>query len=976
MTTTEDVVARLERLEVSDDASSSSGRVSPSTPSEASSASPSPDASLTSEHAPETTTRAPSASAFHDYPPDHCSGDIASTRVPGLPAKTGTGAPRVPHHPKLVAPPARSPGLEPLRPPPPELVARMLLHDAERVAHPESVMNRVVYDSQSPTPSVSSVCGILRRRQRRRQRRREQPPRLSVPPRRSTAAASRLSPRYRVVSPHDATLVFESRMESGNLRRAVQVYPHEYDLILSPDVNTRGHTQWFYFSVSNTRRGVPVKFNVVNLVKGDSLYIDGMRPLVFSERANAGEGRGWERAGEDVCYYQNNIRRRDGSCHYTATFTVAFEHDRDTCHVAYCYPYTYTDLQLYLRRLEEDPVRSRRFARETMCATLAGNRCDALTITTPGPDEGYDGARKRGAVLTARVHPGESNSSWMMKGAIDFLTGDSLDAKMLRDNFVFKVVPMLNPDGVVNGNYRCSLAGVDLNRVWAEPNKRAHPTIWHAKAMIRKLTEERETVLFCDMHGHSRKKNVFAYGCQNNRARDELMYDENGYNPVAVPGKLRDKIYPKILSENYPEAFSFPECSFRVQKSKESTARVVVWRELGVADSLTLEASFAGPSEGAHAGAHFSVAHLEGVGRAACEALLDHRAPDRQRVTRACRELVAAELGVAERAADRSAGGTGILRDAPGLGADDADGSDSDDDGGEGQTMVAAAAAAASQTRGKREKEKMRSSSGVGAGVGSDGATGVSRRLRSAVSARMTAKRGWERASASESARAVVATAARTVVAAANARTGTGTGTGGAGTGTGTRRASKTTRRRHGDGMRRVDAITTESRSFAIARRGGVGSRASLSVGDGIVHGDHTVDGGFGEENFRGNIRRGAAVSLAAVDEVGSEEEVGGDEHDGEDGDERSEGDEGGESELEELAGAGGETLETLVLERAAALELLGLDAARAVVARESGRVALLASGPLVVPRRAGRGLARAALAPPELLRERGGEPV
>ena len=66
--------------------------------------------------------------------PDHCSGDIASTRVPGLPAKTGTGAPRVPHHPKLVAPPARSPGLEPLRPPPPELVARMLLHDAERAS--------------------------------------------------------------------------------------------------------------------------------------------------------------------------------------------------------------------------------------------------------------------------------------------------------------------------------------------------------------------------------------------------------------------------------------------------------------------------------------------------------------------------------------------------------------------------------------------------------------------------------------------------------------------------------------------------------------------------------------------------------------------------------------------------------------------------------------------------------------------------
>jgi hypothetical protein len=84
-----------------------------------------------------------------------------------------------------------------------------------------------------------------------------------------------LVPYYDLQSEHDTTLVFESRMESGNLRRAIQVYPHEYDLILRPDINTRGHTQWFYFSVSNTRRNIPYKFNVINLVKGDSLYLVG-----------------------------------------------------------------------------------------------------------------------------------------------------------------------------------------------------------------------------------------------------------------------------------------------------------------------------------------------------------------------------------------------------------------------------------------------------------------------------------------------------------------------------------------------------------------------------------------------------------------------------------------------------------------------------------------------------------------------------
>lgn len=40
---------------------------------------------------------------------------------------------------------------------------------------------------------------------------------------------------------------------------------------------------------------------------------------------------------------------------------------------------------------------------------------------------------------------------------------------------------MLNPDGVINGNYRCDLSGADLNRQWIDPSKKLHPTIYNAK---------------------------------------------------------------------------------------------------------------------------------------------------------------------------------------------------------------------------------------------------------------------------------------------------------------------------------------------------------------------------------------------------------------------------------------------------------------------------------------------------------------
>jgi murein tripeptide amidase MpaA len=120
-------------------------------------------------------------------------------------------------------------------------------------------------------------------------------------------------------------------------------------------------------------------------------------------------------------------------------------------------------------------LRKRRIVQHALlCTTLDGQDCDLITITgdadeLPGVVELSSSApsflrRKKTVILSARVHPGETPASWMMRGILDFLVGDSHEARILRALFVFKIVPMLNPDGVLYGNNRCSLAGVDLNR--------------------------------------------------------------------------------------------------------------------------------------------------------------------------------------------------------------------------------------------------------------------------------------------------------------------------------------------------------------------------------------------------------------------------------------------------------------------------------------------------------------------------------
>lgn len=283
---------------------------------------------------------------------------------------------------------------------------------------------------------------------------------------------------------HDG-LSFESRFESGNLWKAVRVGEFEYNLLLRPDIGS-GVTLWFYFLVRKMARDVPYVFNVINLYKEKSLFNQGFRPLMWSEREYDQLDKGWFRAGEMIHYGENGTKRKNGSYHYTLSFTVSFPHTGDVAFLSLCFPFTFTDLQDHLACLERDEVISTHFTRSELCRTLAGNRCDLLEITAP-PSPGNQIADRRVIVISGRVHPGESNASWVVKGLIDFLTGETHVAALLRATFVFVVVPMLNPDGVINGFYRSNLSGQDLNRQWCDPSKQTHPTIYHLKERMHNL---------------------------------------------------------------------------------------------------------------------------------------------------------------------------------------------------------------------------------------------------------------------------------------------------------------------------------------------------------------------------------------------------------------------------------------------------------------------------------------------------------
>lgn len=122
---------------------------------------------------------------------------------------------------------------------------------------------------------------------------------------------------------------------------------------------------------------------------------------------------------------------------HSLTWTVQFPYDSDTCYLAHCYPYTYSHLQRYLSGVASNPAVASYCTLRVLCHSLAGNAVYVVTVTSR--ESAGEGRNKRAVVVTARVHPGETNGSWMMEGFLDFLLGDSDDARLLRDTFVFKV---------------------------------------------------------------------------------------------------------------------------------------------------------------------------------------------------------------------------------------------------------------------------------------------------------------------------------------------------------------------------------------------------------------------------------------------------------------------------------------------------------------------------------------------------------
>lgn len=157
--------------------------------------------------------------------------------------------------------------------------------------------------------------------------------------------------------------------------------------------------------------------------------------------------------------------------------------------------------------------------------------------------------------------------------------------RCLRKNFVFKVIMMLNPDGVSRGYYRLDTMACNLNRMYLNPSKTDNPTIWATrKAVVQQAEQYKCLKMFLDYHAHASKRGGFMFG-----------------NHITDAEKQADNItFVKLIAMNCLN-FDMNECNFsdkimaikdRNGQSREGSSRVALSKATGLTYCYTLEFNY------------------------------------------------------------------------------------------------------------------------------------------------------------------------------------------------------------------------------------------------------------------------------------------------------------------------------------------------------------------------------------------------
>jgi Zinc carboxypeptidase/Cytosolic carboxypeptidase N-terminal domain len=287
----------------------------------------------------------------------------------------------------------------------------------------------------------------------------------------------------------DSEILFNTNFEGGSLGKVEILGVRRFRCSVQGQYDERGRNRqasWYYFRMEGVAN-LELSLTLTDLV-GEYNDKPGACPMnadtipVFSED------------GEDWRHFPSMIWDEPKK-----EATLTFRPARDRIWIAHVPPYTHSRL---LHRL--DQIGKRPTARvEVIGKSARGRDLHLVTVTNfERPDEG-----KRTVWLQARQHAWEAGTSYVIEGALEFITSDESIAGELRDKVVFLFTPMVDPDGCATGQVRFNANGYDVNRHWDELDLRSKsalermPEIWFVKNAILGLVNSGRTIdMFLNLH--------------------------------------------------------------------------------------------------------------------------------------------------------------------------------------------------------------------------------------------------------------------------------------------------------------------------------------------------------------------------------------------------------------------------------------------------------------------------------------------
>jgi Zinc carboxypeptidase/Cytosolic carboxypeptidase N-terminal domain len=261
-------------------------------------------------------------------------------------------------------------------------------------------------------------------------------------------------------------VTFSADFEGGSLGKVVRVTDTYTRCILLGEVDQFGRNRqvsWYYFRIDGTADSeLAIDFTDLageyNFRPGNHAITPDTPPVYSYDNQH------W-----------SHVAKQDWTA-VASSMRLRIKPAQPRLWIAHIAPYTTRHLARLLESIKGAPD----LEYQVIGKSVQGRDIPMLTVTSPGRRQ----EQKKVVWLMFRQHSWEAGSSWVGEGAIRFLLSSDPIAARIRNETIFKILPMQDPDGVFRGGVRFNAYGYDLNRNWGINDPVKMPEITAARNAI------------------------------------------------------------------------------------------------------------------------------------------------------------------------------------------------------------------------------------------------------------------------------------------------------------------------------------------------------------------------------------------------------------------------------------------------------------------------------------------------------------